>query len=545
MIGCGNTELMTSRNLESDMSCNADTLEQRRSALQVELDGQKSQAERNKMGQFATPTALARDVLAYGLSLLPKGAPVRFFDPAIGTGSFYAALMSTCRRRPVAAAQGFEIDPHYGKPAQSLWKGTPLKIRLGDFTQQTAPAQSADRATLLICNPPYVRHHHLNGTDKLRLQAAARDAAHVELSGLAGLYCYFMALAHRWMADDGIAGWLIPSEFMDVNYGRALKAYLLREVTLLHIHRFDPNDVQFDDALVSSAVVWFKKAKPPVRHSVTFSYGGTMETPASSKSVSVRDLERADKWTRFPQQDAEADYDGYRLRDLFAIKRGLATGDNGFFIVDEDKAKGLNLPRQFLRPILPSTRHIKVDEIHADRAGVPLLDKRLFLIDCDRPEDEVKRDYPALWSYLQTGIEHVSPRYLCRSRRYWYAQERRPASPIVCTYIGRSDHDGRPFRFLLNNSKATATNVYLMLYPQPLLAAQLALNPAVLRPLWQALNAIGRETLLGNGRVYGGGMHKLEPKELGNVPADELAALAGLNARHNPRQLELTDSVAA
>jgi len=527
------------------MANNTDTIEQRRCALQAELDAQKSQAERNKLGQFATPTALARDVLAYGLSLLPKGAPVRFLDPAIGTGSFYAALMSTCRRRPVASALGFEVDPHYGKPAQGLWKGTPLTIRLGDFTQQSAPARSADRATLLICNPPYVRHHHLQAEEKVRLQHAARDAAHVELSGLAGLYCYFMALAHRWMADDGIAGWLIPSEFMDVNYGRALKAYLLREVTLLHIHRFDPNDVQFDDALVSSAVVWFKKAKPAAGHSVTFSYGGTMETPAVSKRVNVRDLERAEKWTRFPQQDAEAEHNGYRLGDLFKIKRGLATGDNGFFIVDEDKAHGLNLPREFLRPILPSTRYIKADEINSDRAGVPLLDKRLFLIDCDRPEAEVKRDFPALWSYLQTGMEHVAPRYLCRSRRFWYAQERRPAAPIVCTYIGRSDHARRPFRFLLNNSKATATNVYLMLYPQPLLAARLTENPAALRPLWEALNAIGRETLLGNGRVYGGGMHKLEPRELANVPADAMAAVVGLNEKRAARQLELAECLTA
>ncbi|MBS0402721.1 MAG: hypothetical protein JSS18_09605 [Proteobacteria bacterium] len=176
---------------------------------------------------------------------------------------------------------------------------------------------------------------------------------------------------------------------------------------------------------------------------------------------------------------------------------------------------------------------------------MPLLDKRLFLLDCDLPEDDVKRDYPALWAYLQTGIDHVAPRYLCRSRRYWYAQERRAAAPIVCTYIGRSDHDGRPFRFLLNNSKATATNVYLCLYPQPLLANQLRNKPEAMRPLWQALNAIGKETLLGNGRVYGGGMHKLEPKELANVPADELAAVVGLTKKAPARQLELEEVFAA
>lgn len=522
-----------------------DQKEERRCALQTELDGHKTQAERNKLGQFATPTQLARDVLAYGLTLLQETEPVRFLDPAIGTGSFYSALRSTCRHRPVTWARGFELDPHYGTPAQELWQGEPLDITMGDFTLQEPPKRDVDRANLLICNPPYVRHHHLSGADKQRLQQAAFSAAHVELSGLAGLYCYFMALSHPWMSDGGIAGWLIPSEFMDVNYGKALKAYLLREVTLLHIHRFDPNDVQFDDALVSSAVVWFKKQKPPAGHKVTFSYGGTMQQPALVKSVSTQDLERSEKWTRFPKQDAEAVHEGYRLGDLFSIKRGLATGDNSFFILDETRARALNIPPQFLRPILPSTRYVKDDEIKADSAGVPLLDKRLFLLDCDLPEEEVQRNHPDLWSYLQTGLKDVAPRYLCRARRHWYAQERRAAAPIVCTYIGRSDHDGRPFRFLLNHSKATATNVYLMLYPTPLLANQLRANPASLRPLWQALNAISKETLLGNGRVYGGGMHKLEPKELANVPADELARIVGLADQPITKQLTLGEEVAA
>jgi predicted RNA methylase len=515
-----------------------DSIERRRCALQSELDSQKSPTERNKLGQFATPTRLARDILAYGLSLVEDTARIKFLDPAFGTGSFYSALLASSKGRTLQSATGFEIDPHYGEPSRKLWAGNPIEINLADFTREAAPSGEA-RANLVICNPPYVRHHHMSAADKVRLQSAARDAAGLALSGLSGLHCYFMALAHRWMSEDGVAGWLIPSEFMDVNYGRALKSYLLQEVTLLHIHRFDPNDVQFDDALVSSAVVWFRRTKPPANHEVLFSYGGTMQQPATSRRVGTSDLERAEKWTRFPRQDAEEDYDGYRLGDLFAIKRGIATGDNNFFILDEERAKLLDLPARFLRPILPGARHIKADEISSDEGGVPLLDKRLFLIDCDRPEDEIQRSEPALWKYLQAGLGDVAQRYLCRSRRLWYAQERRAAAPIVCTYMGRSDHAGRPFRFLLNNSAATATNVYLMLYPQPLLARQLALNPSALRPLWQALNAIERDTLLNSGRVYGGGMHKLEPKELANVPVDELAALVGLFKKNLPRQLKL------
>lgn len=81
--------------------------------------------------------------------------------------------------------------------------------------------------------------------------ARIEQACGVMISGLSGLYCYCMGLSHPWMATDGIAGWLIPSQFMGVNYGRMLKSYMLETVTLLQIHRYDPHGVQFEDALVS------------------------------------------------------------------------------------------------------------------------------------------------------------------------------------------------------------------------------------------------------------------------------------------------------
>ena len=39
------------------------------------------------------------------------------------------------------------------------------------------------------------------------------------------------------------------------------------------------------------------------------------------------------------------------------------------------------------------------------------------------------------------------------------------------------------------------------------------------------LNTINPEVLLGEGRVYGGGLHKLEPKELNNVSVSRISEL--------------------
>jgi len=498
-------------------------LEDRRLALQARLDSAKSAADRNKLGQFATPTSLASDILAYARRLLPNASPVRFLDPAVGTGSFYAALLREFRLDQIECASGFEIDRHYAAPAKELWHGHPLGITLGDFTMALPPSQGFN---LVICNPPYVRHHHIDKAAKARLLTTTASASGIKLSGLAGLYCYFLGIAHVWMAQDGIAGWLIPSEFMDVNYGEPIKRYLLNQVELIRIHRFDPNEVQFDDALVSSAVVWFRKRRSATDHAIEFSYGGTLAAPKTSRQLQKSSLKSSTKWTSLATDGVRPHNDEVRLSEFFSIKRGLATGDNSFFIMTEDEIEDRGLPKEFFKPILPSPRHLESDLISALPDGSPNIKRKLFILDCRLPEKDVEDRFPELWTYLKAGKPMVSNTYLCSRRSPWYAQEDRPAAPFVCTYMGRSmQKRTKPFRFFLNRSQATAANVYLLLYPKAPLAGALARDPDLGRQIWEFLDSIDAATLLGEGRVYGGGLYKMEPKELANVPAARIAAM--------------------
>ena len=504
-------------------------LEHNRLRQQDHLDAQKTQADRNRLGQFATPAALAQEIVALSCAYLPPSAEIRFLDPAFGTGSFYSALLQTVAPSRIHSAQGFEIDPHYGLPATDLWEQTPLDLRLADFTAATVPAHAEAQANLLICNPPYVRHHHLSGDDKVRLQELVRQRTGLRLSGLTGLYCYFLLLADAWLADNGIACWLIPSEFLDVNYGKQVKAYLCEQVTLLRIHRFDPDRVQFKDALVSSVVVWFRQQPPTSDHHVQFSSGDDLHHPDQVRHVAHRDLAPSFKWTQLFSEPHKGSQNGYaiapklRLGDLFEIKRGIATGANGFFILNETEAQAYAIPDKFLKPILPSPRYLSTDHVRADDTGLPILAQRLFLLDCQVSEAEIQRRYPTVWQYLQLGIEQGIPeRYLCRHRSPWYAQEQRPPAPIICTYMGRqiASRNDLPFRFILNESLATTANVYLMLYPKPLLRASLTSDPDLIYAIWQSLGRISAAELIAGGRTYGGKLHKLEPKELENLLLD-------------------------
>lgn len=217
----------------------------------------------------------------------------------------------------------------------------------------------------------------------------------------------------------------------------------------------------------------------------------------------------------------------YTLGDFFTIKRGIETGDNDFFLLTPMEIMAYDLPLQFLRPILPSPQNLPDDEIIADPEGHPIVGGKLFVLDCPLPEREIREEYPALWAYLERGIEaDVPERYSCRHRTPWYAQERRPPALYLCAYMGLQEYrDGSPFRFLLNHSKAVAPNIYLMMYPRPALARRLRGNYPLQVQLWTALNGIGVNEIRRRGLVYDNPVGRLEPMEMASVPADRIVAL--------------------
>jgi hypothetical protein len=72
------------------------------------------------------------------------------------------------------------------------------------------------------------------------------------------------------------------------------------------------------------------------------------------------------------------------------------------------------------------------------------------------------------------------------------------------------------------------------------MSREMARDPYLLRNVWSALNKLPPEALLGEGRVYGGGLHKLEPRELSNVSAAFLMDLLPVaNLPKKSEQLEL------
>ena len=501
---------------------NLNSIEHSRRQMQEMIDKGKDIEERRKYGQFSTPLDLAKEIVTYGLSILSE-SDIAFLEPCMGSGAFYSALLSAVNENYcIQAATGIEIDPVYYDCANALWGDSGINLVNDDFTK-IAPKH---KYNFVITNPPYVRHHYLTQETKSYLIERGKEETEIVLSGLAGLYCYFILFAHKWLAPGAICGWLIPSEFMDVNYGAAIKEYLLQNVHLLRIHRYDPENSMFSDALVSSCVVWFRNEKINDDYDIEFSFGCTHDNPKQNKCIKKSDLIKERKWTRFPRKEIRCDeIAGRTLGDYFEVKRGLATGDNNFFIMSRERIMELGMDMSFFKPILPSPRYLKTDLVDTDTDGIPQIEPQYFLLDCELTEQEIMEQSPAIWDYLQSGIDKTSKKYLCKNRKKWYWQEQRDATYFLCSYMGRGKDDGSPIRFILNLSEAIVTNSYLMLYPKEHLQKAISDNPNSVYRIWELLKGISGNDIEEEGRIYGGGLKKIEPSELAKVPCGDLMKL--------------------
>jgi type I restriction-modification system DNA methylase subunit len=130
--------------------------EELRQKEQTHLDTLKTAAERNKWGQFATPHALPLSLARYAYAVMGN-TPLRFLDPAIGTGSFFSAASQAFGRERIAAATGIELDPLFANTAAALWEGQGLHVVKGDLTKQRprpAIQSRPDEPAICQASPP-------------------------------------------------------------------------------------------------------------------------------------------------------------------------------------------------------------------------------------------------------------------------------------------------------------------------------------------------------------------------------------------------------
>lgn len=465
-----------------------------------------SPAVRRPRGITLTPPELVEQMVTMAAGAGPEIK--RIVDPGAGTGRF---TIAAARAFPNASVVAIEYD----RELAALLLGNLTAAGLGDRVQvvvadyRLASLPRIDGATLFIGNPPYVRHHDIH--PEWKHWYSSRLAAYgVRGSQLAGLHAHFMVKTFDLAHEGDVACFVTSAEWLDTEYGSALRALLLARGRDVDVALLDPRMPAFADAMTTSAVVRFRclrgASSIQLRRIHSLQDLTDVHVPMERRA---RELTARDSWSKYAQESAASDdIPSTMVGDLFSVHRGQVTGNNMVWI--EGGYPG-PLPHSVLFPAV--TRAKELLKLDSDR----LMDARALKRVIDLPADWAARD-GALVDQITRFLDWADKQgardsYIARHRKPWFRVGLREPAPIVMTYMAR-----RPPRFVRNMCGARLINIAHGLYPR---------EPMREQDLDVITRWLNSNVTRDGGRTYAGGLTKYEPREVERI---RLPALTDLRA---------------
>lgn len=458
-------------------------------------------SKRRASGAVYTPHAIVHSMTAW---IAAHGAPARVIDPGAGSGRFILAAARAFTRAELFAV---ELDPLAALMLRANLSVHNLTGRTSVLVEDYRDV-SLDRCggiTAFVGNPPYVRHHEIAEVRK-RWYSEQFARLGVKASALAGLHLHFF-LQSRLLARKGDLGSFVTSaEWLDVNYGSALRQMLTGDLGALALHVLEPTVAAFPGTATTAAITCFRvgEIKAPVRMRSVEALGG-LEALTRGTDVDRGRLRAEPRWSIIvrPAQEARGTIE---LGDLFRVHRGQVTGSNQTWIAGDHAA---TLPSKVHVPAV--TRARDLIEAGATLGSADLLRRVIDLpAELDEFGADERRRIDSFLAWARARGAHQG--HIARHRKAWWAVGLKPPAPILCTYMAR-----RPPQFTLNACDARHINIAHGLYPREPLASDTLANVVA----W--LNA---NVARGSGRTYAGGLTKFEPKEIERLRMPGLAELS-------------------
>lgn len=457
---------------------------------------------RKKFAQFFTPEPIAELMASW---LLGNPCLETVLEPAFGLGVFSRELR---RHRKDIEITGYEIDERILSRAEQLFEDDPnITLKKADYIF-TNWSKKYDG---IICNPPYFKFHDFD--NKPALIEIEKNTS-FQLNGFTNLYALFILKSLTQLRLNGRAAYIVPSEFLNSDYGKLVKSHIISNGTLRHVIVVDFEENVFDDALTTSSILLFandehneyvrftnvtnrvdlEKVEDLVEQYPT----GTLHLD----SVRYGDLDPTVKWRRYYQTTNE-----HRYRDLVPfstfgkVSRGIATGSNDFFVFTKSKAKRLGISERNLLPCICRATDVNTSFFTtADFYNLKSNDRPIFLFNAENGSDK------AVDEYLELGIaQQVDKKYLTASRNPWFSLEKRAPAPIWVSVFNRNG-----LRFIRNEAGISNLTTFHSIYLNMFSMQRSDLFFAYL------LTDVSREIFEDNRREYGNGLKKFEPNDVNN-----------------------------
>ncbi|TYB76845.1 Eco57I restriction-modification methylase domain-containing protein [Bizionia myxarmorum] len=189
---------------------------------------------------------------------------------------------------------------------------------------------------VVIGNPPYVRQELLNQIEKIYLIKTYKVG-----NGTADLYVYFYEKAINLLNNGGFLGFITPNKYIKTNYGKNLREFLSKS-GILKIIDFGELSVFSDAATFPSILISRSRCDNDFFNFKQITSLKDIQVEINNEANNIRVATKSlmkSEWRFIEEEQSELitkmTVNSTSLGNLVNIKRGVLTGYNEAFIIDE------------------------------------------------------------------------------------------------------------------------------------------------------------------------------------------------------------------
>ena len=447
---------------------------------------------RKAFGQYFTDCRIADFMCSWAC----KDAKT-VLDPAVGNSIF---LLYAKKVNPKCALTGYEIDKKildfFGNPAEANIINS--NYLTTDWDQ---------KYDAIICNPPYNRFQTVNNRDEI--QEAIYKYTGKRYSSYTNLYALFLIKSIYQLSSKGKLAYVVPSEFMNSEYGAAVKQLMLDRKLLKAVINFTNDGKLFLDATTTCCILlldhepktfvsFFSIESPQDLNEEKF-FNGEVQ----ALRVNYENLKAERKWRVYLKQEKNIEYKNLKpVSEYCSVSRGIATGANRFFCFSMSRAREFGIPMDCLEKCICRSSDIKSPILELDDfEALSQEDKTVYLLN-------VKNTAPyTVIKYIEYGEqEGISKKYLLSNRKPWYSMEQKRTAPI---WVSSACRNGMKFVRNVMMAKSLTTFHSIYIHRDYLNDTDLIFC-YFLTPTAQSIIRENRKEL-------GNGLEKFQPNDLNNA----------------------------
>ena len=481
--------------------------------LEKKYSKKTSLIHRKKFAQIFTPQPIVNLMSDW---LLGNKFLNTVLEPAFGLGIFSRMLL---KKKENLKVKGFDIDETiFNEASRYFGSFKNVSLHLEDYMYSDWNSKYDG----IICNPPYFKFHDY---DNKQILQEVEKKLKFKFNGLTNLYTLFLLKSIFQLNKDGRIAYLIPSEFLNSDYGKLVKEYLLKTKTLRHLYVIDFKENVFDDAMTTVSILLLANdSNNSEVHITTIDskfdlqviehYIKTYPKEKGELSFKPNELDPDIKWRRYYQLQNSINYKNLVPFSTYAkVVRGIATGANEYFTFKKSKAEKYSIPNENLLPCICKAKDVKGHFFTVNSYNnLVKNDELIYLFNGQNSNNEKVVDYIRLGEN-----ERINEKYLTKSRKPWYSLENRPPAPIWVSVFNRTG-----VKFIRNEANISNLTTFHCVYPTN---SDLFSNVSKNLLFAYLLTDVAKEIFSDNRREYGNGLKKFEPNDLNKSRMLDLSTL--------------------